>query len=226
MRWILELGRADITAEASLMASCLALPRQGHLEIVYRIFAYLKANHNAEMIFDPSEPNIDDNQFEKQNWNSSVYQDAKEIIPNDVPQSRGFGFKIRAFVDSDHSGDERTRRSRTSVMIFINNSPIYWSSKKQVSIMTSLFGSEFIAMKECCEYLRGLRYELRMMGIPCDYPSYICGDNQSVLVNSSVPTSTLKNKSCSIEYHFVREGVAADEWRMTYISTHEMWLIC
>ena len=87
--------------------------------------------------------------------------------------------------------------------------------------MTSSFGSEFIAMKQCCEYLRGLRYKLRMMGIPCDFPSYIYGDNQSVLVNSSVPTSVLKKKSCSIAYHFVREGVAADEWRMTYISTHD-----
>ena len=93
--------------------------------------------------------------------------------------------------------------------------------KKQGSIMTSSFGSEFIAMKQCCEYLRGLRYKLRMMGIPCDFPSYIYGDNQSVLVNSSVPTSVLKKKSCSIAYHFVREGVAADEWRMTYISTHD-----
>lgn len=221
LRWIVELGRADITAEASLMASCLALPREGHLEIVYRIFAYLKAKHNAEMVFDPSEPEIDESKFERENWDSSVYNGAKESIPKDAPEVRGFGFKIRAFVDSDHAGDEKTRRSRTGYMVFLNNAPIYWTSKKQGSIMTSSFGSEFIAMKECCEYLRGLRYKLRMMGIPCDYPSYIYGDNQSVLVNSSTPTSTLKKKSCSIAYHFVREGTAADEWRMTYISTHD-----
>ena len=59
-----------------------------------------------------------------------------------------------------------------------------------------------------------------MMGIPCEFPSYIYGDNQSVLVNSSIPTSVLKKKSCSIAYHFVREGAASDEWRMTYIPTH------
>ena len=58
-----------------------------------------------------------------------------------------------------------------------------------------------------------------MLGIPCDFPAYICGDNQSVLVNSTVPTSTLKKKSCSIAYHHVREGVAADKWRMCYVST-------
>jgi len=221
LRWIVELGRADVTTEASMLASCLALPRQGHLQQLYNVFAYLKLKHNAEMIFDPSEPDIPDNDFVRQDWSASVYNNAKEVIPKDMPEPKGFGFKIRAFVDSDHAGSEKTRRSRTGYMVFLNNAPIYWTSKKQGSIMTSSFGSEFIAMKECCEYLRGLRYKLRMMGIPCDFPSYVYGDNQSVLVNSSVPTSVLKKKSCSIAYHFVREGVAADEWRTTYISTHE-----
>ena len=221
LRWIVELGRADVTTEASMLASCLALPRQGHLQQLYNVFAYLKLKHNAEMIFDPSEPDIPENDFVKQDWSSSVYNKAKETIPMDMPKPKGFGFKIKAFVDSDHAGSEKTRRSRTGYMVFLNSAPIYWTSKKQGSIMTSSFGSEFIAMKECCEYLRGLRYKLRMMGIPCDFPSYIYGDNQSVLVNSSVPTSVLKKKSCSIAYHFVREGVAADEWRATYISTHD-----
>ena len=53
-----------------------------------------------------------------------------------------------------------------------------------------------------------------MMGIPIYGlygPTYIHGDNQSVLVNSTIPTFVLKKKSSSIAYHFVREGVAADE---------------
>ena len=58
-----------------------------------------------------------------------------------------------------------------------------------------------------------------MMGIPCEFPSYIYGDNKSALVNSSVPTSVLKKKSSSIAYHFVREGVCMDEWRVSYVST-------
>ena len=79
---------------------------------------------------------------------------------------RGFGFIIRAYVDSDHAGDSVTRRSRTGFIVFCNSAPIYWTSKKQGSIETCSFGSEFIAMKNCCEYLCGLRYKLRMMGIP------------------------------------------------------------
>ena len=34
LRWIVELGRVDICCEVSMMATQLALPREGHLEAV------------------------------------------------------------------------------------------------------------------------------------------------------------------------------------------------
>ena len=144
----------------------------------------------------------------------------KEVLPSNAPEGRGKGFIMRIYVDSDRAGIETTRRSRTGFLCMLNNAPIYWTSKRQGSVKTSSFGSEYTAMKECCEYSRGLRYKLRMMGIPIYGPTYIYGDNQSVLVNSTIPTSVLKKKSSSIAYHFVREGVAADEWRIQYISTN------
>ena len=76
-------------------------------------------------------------------------------------------------------------------------------------------------MKQCCEYLRGLRYKLRMMGIPCEGPAYIHGDNQSVLASCGIPDSILKKKSQSIAYHFMREGAARDEWRTLYVNTSD-----
>ena len=57
--------------------------------------------------------------------------------------------------------------------------------------------------------------------IPCEGLAYIYGDNQLVLTNATIPDSTLKKKSQSIAYHFVREGSARDEWRTAYINTHE-----
>ena len=59
------------------------------------------------------------------------------------------------------------------------------------------------------------------MGISCEDPTFIYGDNQSVLANTTIPDSMLKKKSQSIAYHFVREGAARDEWLMTYVDTHE-----
>jgi hypothetical protein len=123
---------------------------------------------------------------------------------------------MRVFVDSNHAGDMLTCRSRTGFIVFLNNAPIYWSSKKQNLCGTSTFGSKFVAMKQATEYVCGLRYKLRMMGIPVDEPSFVFGDNQSVLANTTNPTSA----SNAIAYHFVCEGVARYEWRMAYINTH------
>ena len=199
----------------------MALPRRGHLNQVYHIFGYLDKHHNSEIVFDTSPPDIPDNLFVRHDWSNTVYGNCSEELPIDAPKPRGYGFIMRAFVDSDHAGDSTTRRSRTGFIIYLNSAPIYYLSKKQTSIETSSFGSEFIAMKTGCEYIRGLRYKLLMMGIPVDSPTYVYGDNQSVLTNSSLPYSVLKKKSSSIAYHFVREGVAKNEWRLTYISTND-----
>ena len=128
---------------------------------------------------------------------------------------------MRAKVDADHASDTVSRRSRTGLLIYLNCALVYWWSKKQTSVESSSFGCEFVAMKQCCEHIRGLRYKLRMMGIPVEGPTYIYGDNQSVLANTTIPDSTLKKKSQSIAYHFVREGVARDEWRASYVNTHD-----
>ena len=59
------------------------------------------------------------------------------------------------------------------------------------------------------------------MGIPVEEPTFIFGDNQSMLANTTMPESQLKKKKQSIAYHCVREGCARDEWRTVYISTHD-----
>ena len=59
LRWIVELGRVKICLEVSLMSSHLALPREGHLDKIFHIFAYLKWKHRARMVFDPTYPSID-----------------------------------------------------------------------------------------------------------------------------------------------------------------------
>jgi hypothetical protein len=126
---------------------------------------------------------------------------------------------MTAFIDADHAGDVLTRRSRTGVLIYLNRSPILWHSKKQNSVETSAFGSEFVALKTGVELIKGLRYKLRMMGVPLDGPTNVRCDNMSVVYNTSRPESTLKKKSNSIAYHFVRENVANETIRVAYEST-------
>ena len=223
LRWIVELGRVDICLEVSMMSSHLAMPREGHLEQVLQIFLHLTKYHNTELVFDPSDPVIDESQFKRRDWTASEFGHIKgrEELLGNMPEPRGMGFQILAKVDADHASDTVTRQSRTGFLVFLNLALTHWWSKKQTGVESSSFGSEFIAMKQCCEYLRGWRYKLRMMGIPCEGPSHIYGDNQSVLANTTIPESTLKKKSQSIAYHFVRERSARNEWRMACVNTHK-----
>ncbi len=137
----------------------------------------------------------------------------------DTPEPLGKDLYVHIMCDSDHAGDKRTRCSRTGFLIFCNMALIEWVSKKQATIETSVFGAEFVAIKHGIEKLRGLRYKLRMMGIPLTGPSFIYADNKSQVTNLAIPELTLKKKCNSICYHAVRESVAMGESLITHIDS-------
>jgi hypothetical protein len=112
------------------------------------------------------------------------------------------------FVNLSHADDKLTCQSRSGYFIFINMAPVAWLSKKQVMIESSVFGAEFVAIKHGVEHIRGLRYKLQMIGIPVTRPTYIYGNDMSVIHNTQRPELTLKKKSNSICYRAVREAVA------------------
>ena len=49
-----------------------------------------------------------------------------------------------------------------------------------------------------------------MAGIPVEDTTYVYGDNQFVLDNTTMTKPTIKNKSNTIKFHFMREGSARD----------------
>jgi hypothetical protein len=180
LRWCVELGRIGIITEVSMLSTYLCLPREGHLEAVFHVFAYLGLHHNASVVFDPTYPSVDMGTFIKTDWNS-MYGDVKEMIPSDAPVSRGKEVDLRLFVDSDNAGEQFTRHSRTGFVIYLNMAPIVWFSKHQPTVESSVFGAEFVAMKNGIETCRGLRYKLIIMGVALSGPTYVYWDNMSVV---------------------------------------------
>jgi hypothetical protein len=90
-----------------------------------------------------------------------------------------------------------------------------WYSKRQNTIETSTFGSEFVALQIAVEMKEALWYKLRMMGVPIGGPTNGFCDNKSVVTNSVIPQSTLSKNHNSIAYHKVRESVAAEDKHST-----------
>ena len=208
LRWAAELGRVDILLETAMLSTYMALPRKGHLEQVYHVFGYLKNHSKRRLFFDPQHPDIDERAFSAYEW-YDFYRDAKEQVPGDMPAPRGHAVSTHCFVDADHASNTVTRRSQTGILIFLNRAPIIWYSKRQNTVETSTFGSEFIAMRAAVEHIEALRYKLRMFGIPIEGPTNVFCDNEAVFKNTTIPESTLKKKHNSICYHRCREAVAA-----------------
>lgn len=61
------------------------------------------------------------------------------------PKPWGRTIVLRLFVDAIHAGNMLTQRSRTGYGHVINNDVVNLYLKKQGSIVTSIFGSEFVA---------------------------------------------------------------------------------
>jgi hypothetical protein len=190
-----------------MFSTYLCFPREGHLESVFRAFAYLGLHHNARVVFDPTYPSVDMGTFIKTDW-KSMYGDVKEIIPSDAPVSYGKEVDLRLFVDSDYDGEKFTRRSRTGLVVYLNMAPIVWFSKNQPTVESSIFGAEFVAVNNGIETIRGLLYKFKMMGLALSGPTYAYGENMYVVHNTQRPESVLKKRSNSICYHAVHESAA------------------
>ena len=149
-----------------------------------------------------------------------LYSDAIDEIPPDMPEPLGKTINLNVFVDADHAGNKVTRRSHTGIIIFGNMTPINWFSKRQNTVETSTYSSEMIALRIAIEITEGIRYKLRMMGVPVEEPARIYCDNESVVKNTTYPESALKKKHCSIAYHKIRESVASNKVIIFHESTN------
>ena len=211
LRWAVELGRVDIYLEVSIMSQYLANPRFGHLEAVYHIFAFLKRYLKLKIVFDPKDVRIDETCFAQvpvDEWRE-FYGNVAEELPATMPEPLGRPVRITCFVDADHAGNLVTRRSHSGVLIFVQNAPILWFSKRQNTVETSSFGSKFVAMRIAKEMIVALRYKLRMFGVPVPEPADVMCDNRGVVKNTSIPSSILSKRLNAINYHAVREAAAA-----------------
>ena len=123
------------------------------------IFGYLNKHLDCTLVLDDLEIDTPETSFTKSDWSDTIYGNEPEDLPPKMPMPRGNSVKISCFVDADHAGDLLTRRSHTSILIFLNNAPVIWYSKKQNTVESSTFGSKFIAMRIACDLLQALQYK-------------------------------------------------------------------
>eukprot|EP00957_Ditylum_brightwellii_P024788 1873245-Ditylum_brightwellii.AAC.1 len=145
------------------------------------------------------------------------YPDTKEEIPLDIPEPRVKEVQINCFVDADHALDCVTRRSQTGIMIYCNRTLIIWYSRRQNTVKSSTFDSEFVALCIAIDLVEGLRYKLRMFGVPLEGEANVFCDNKFVIKNSTISESQLKKMHQAMCWHRAWEAVASS----IYLIWHE-----
>ena len=210
LRWAIELGRFVILTEVSLLSQYQADPREGHLEALYWIVNYLHRYPMRQLVMNHTIPDIDDSVFRHGDWKDFYgVCDVAEEDPTNMPVPLGNPVQMSCFVDSDHAGNKVTRRSHTGVFIILNNTPVIAFSKRQNTCESSTYGSELVAMRIAKDMVSALRIKLKCFGIPLAGPTNVFCDNNAVVQNVSIPESTLSKKHNAINYHIIREAVAA-----------------
>jgi hypothetical protein len=207
--WILTLGRFDIAYALSTLARYSMAPRKGHFIAMVRLFGYLSVYDKGMLVIDSTTPEIRKEAIVSSghNW-SEFYPDAIEEVPSDMPEPDGEMMKLTCYVDADHARDKLTRKSVTGIVLLLNNTPISWMSKRQKTVETSTYGSELVAARIAVDLIVEWRYKLRMLGVELEESSWMVGDNMSVVVNTTIPSSNLKKKHQACNYHRVREAIA------------------
>ena len=219
LNWTITIGRFDIQYAVTTLARYSHAPREGHLKAVIRVFGYLKKFHKGKLLIDPTLPNHLDYPFDDLSTWRDLYPDAEEEMPADAPKPTGTPVRITIFVDADHARDKVTCRSVTGILVMVNNTIVKTYSKRQSTVESLTYGSELVAARVATDMAVEIRYTLQMLGVPIDGSVLMLGDNKSVVLNTTIPSSALKKKHCAVAYHRVREAVVARIIRFCHIDT-------
>ena len=206
LQWLVTLGRFDIHAQVATMSRFRAAP---HMDRLKRIYSYAIRTTDYAIRFRTESPDysfLPDQDFD---WTYSVYGDVHEILPDDMPESLGEAVTTTTTMDANLNHCLATGKSLTGCLHFVNKTPVDWYSKKQATVETATYGSEFVASKTTTEQIMDIRQTLRYLGAAITTKSFLFGDNRSVVTSATLPHSTLTKRHNILVFDRVREAIAA-----------------
>jgi hypothetical protein len=128
---------------------------------------------------------------------------------------------IKAYSDSDFSGDKNNRKSITGYIIYLYGSPIAWKSRGQKSVTLSSTEAEYVALSEVATEIIFVRDIIVFMGIPVELPIVVHVDNVGAIYLSNKAGSTTRTKHVDTRYHYFREYIEDGVLLVRFVRTDE-----
>lgn len=135
-----------------------------------------------------------------------------------------------AYSDADWVGCPDTRQSTSGYCVFIGDSLVSWSSKRQpvvsrssAEVSRSSAEAEYRAEANAVAECTWLRQLLGEFGHPMCKATIVYCDNVSAVYMASNPVHHRRTKHIELDIHFVREKVALGDVRVFHVPTGQQY---
>lgn len=184
--------RWDVAYAISDVTRFMSYWGKSHFKGAMRILKYLYATRDRGVVISP-DPN--------ENLVMSVYCDANWLDSRDHPEL-----------------DEKYK-PQGGHLVFVGNSLVNWSSRRQGMRTLSSMEAEYYAASEAAKDILWFREILEELGYPQKGPTVIWEDNSACISYSKNNTAHDRSKHIDNRKYFVRDLVKNGECKLVHVST-------
>ena len=117
---------------------------------------------------------------------------------------------LTGFVDSDWAGERHDRKSVSGYIIYFNDSPLVYRTKKQTVVALSSMEAEYMALSQCIQHALYIKRLLRFLDTRLDEPLTVFCDNQAAISAMRSAEVTKKSKHIHPRYHETKKTIAEE----------------
>ena len=129
-----------------------------------------------------------------------------------MPEPVGEAVTTTTTMDANLNHSLATCKSLTGCLHFVKKTPVDWYSKKQATVETATYGSEFIAAKTATEQIMDIMQTLRYLGAPITTKSILFGDNRSVVTSATLAPLHQRKGTTSLHFKELGKPLQQTSW--------------
>ncbi|WMV20413.1 hypothetical protein MTR67_013798, partial [Solanum verrucosum] len=126
---------------------------------------------------------------------------------------------LHVYTDADWAGDYDDRTSTSAYVIYLDLTPISWSSKRQRTVTRSLTEVEYRVVAHTVAEINWLTNLLKELRISLDNVPTIYCDNIGTTYLCRNPVFHNRMKHIAIDFHFVKDQVQRQQLRIVHVHS-------